>query len=94
MRRERNIGKRKSKFVLCTILENEKKKRLERANGKKCYGWQNEKRKKDREKKKKSQKSKLYFVQSWEIRKKKWLERKPNGQKCYGKKLMGKGQPK
>ena len=24
MRRERNIGKRKSKFVLCTILGNEK----------------------------------------------------------------------
>jgi hypothetical protein len=38
MRRERNIGKRKGKFVLCTILENEKKKRLERANGQKCYG--------------------------------------------------------
>ena len=56
MRRERNIGKRKSKFVLCTILGNEKKKRLERANGQKCYGWQNEKRKKDREKKKKSEK--------------------------------------
>jgi hypothetical protein len=38
MKRERNIGKRKGKFVLCTILENEKKKRLERANGQKCYG--------------------------------------------------------
>jgi hypothetical protein len=38
MRRERNIGKRKSKFVLCTILGNENKKRLERANGQKCYG--------------------------------------------------------
>ena len=43
---------------------------------------------------KRSQKSKLYFVQSWEMRKKKQLEREPNGQKCYGKKLMGKGQPK
>ena len=38
MKRERNIGKRKSKFVLCTILGNEKKKRLERANGQKYYG--------------------------------------------------------
>ena len=45
-------------------------------------------------KRKRSEKSKLYFVQSWEMKKKKWLERKPNGQKCYEKKLMGKGQPK
>ena len=51
-------------------------------------------RKKEREKKKKSEKVSLYFVQSWEMRKKKRLERKPNGQKCYGKKLMGKGQLK
>ena len=56
MRKERNIGKRKSKFVLCTILGNEKKKRLEKAKGQKCYGWQNEKRKKYKEKKKKSEK--------------------------------------
>ena len=56
MKRERNIGKRKSKFVFCTILGNEKKKGLKRANGQKCYGWQNEKRKKDRENKKKSEK--------------------------------------
>ena len=38
MKRERNIGKRKSKFVFCTILGNEKKKGLKRANGQKCYG--------------------------------------------------------
>ena len=45
-------------------------------------------------KRKRSQKSKLYFVQSWKMRKNKRLEKKPNGQKCYGKKLIGKGQPK
>ena len=45
-------------------------------------------------KRKRSQKSKLYFVQFWGMRKKKRLERKPNGQKCYGKKLKGKGQLK
>ena len=56
MRRKRNIGIRKSKFVLCTILGNEKKKRLEKAKGQKCYGWHNEKRKKYKEKKKKSEK--------------------------------------
>ena len=36
MRRERNIGKRKSKFVLCTILGNKKEEETrEKANGKK-----------------------------------------------------------
>ena len=60
MRRERKIGKRKksqkSKLYFVQSWEMRKKKRLERANGQKCYGWQNEKRKKDKEKKNKSEK--------------------------------------
>ena len=60
MRRERKWEKkmRKEKVSLYFVQfwEMRKKKRLERANGQKCYSWQNEKRKKDRENKKKSEK--------------------------------------
>ena len=60
MRRERKWEKkmRKEKVSLYFVQfwEMRKKKRLERANEQKCYGWQNEKRKKDRENKKKLEK--------------------------------------
>ena len=65
MRREKNIGRRKSKFVLCTILGNEKEEETRESQWAKMLWltkWEeNDKMRRERKigKRKRSQKSKL-----------------------------------